>query len=694
MGISEKVLKTVRVGIDTGGTFTDCVFWQDGKQPIVVKIPSTPSNPAEAIVNGLERLCEIAEISVKEVNFLVHGTTVATNAMLQEQWGKVGLITTKGFRDTLEIGTQMRPELYQLQQRKSPPIVPRHLRMEVTERINLLGHVVEKIDRDEVYKVLKEMTSNKIESLAISFLFSYANQEHEKMVRELAAELDPDLYVCISSEVSPEFREYPRTSTTVINGALAPVVRRYIRYLRQELNSRGIGEQILNIMQSNGGIVSGKEAEVSSHNLILSGPAGGTVAAAEIAGKTNYLNALTFDMGGTSSDIGLIIDGKPQLIQGTTVNNIYPLQVPTIDIHTIGAGGGSIAWKDHGGVMKVGPKSAGAVPGPACYGKGGLEPTVTDANLFLGRLDPDHYLDGDFKIYPENSYRALEKLATEMDLEVERVASGILEVANANMAGALRVVSSRRGYDPRDFALIAFGGAGPLHATALARELGIKIVIIPSSPGVLCAQGLLQSDVRHDFTHTEVVVLEFADANNLEKSFLELENRGVKLLYDESVVPERISLKRSLDLRYKGQEYYLNVQVEGNISSDLLKEAADRFHIVHKNTYGHFASDEPVEIVNLRLTAIGKIERLESTPVYTSDLCLNTCYPLKHRSVYFSGNGWMNTPIYRRNDIQIGTKIEGPAIIVQMDSTVIIEPTQKASTDERGNLIISMEGIE
>ncbi|MGE7664874.1 hydantoinase/oxoprolinase family protein [Ureibacillus composti] len=686
-----QIQSKVRVGIDTGGTFTDCILWEKGKQPIIVKVPSTPSNPAEAIMKGLERLCEIAGISIEEVDFLAHGTTVATNAMLQEQWAKVGLITTKGFRDTLEIGTQMRPELYQLQQKKIAPIVPRNLRKEVTERIDPQGKVVDEINREEVYEVMKSIISEDLESLAVSFLFSYANSEHEKMVREIATELDPELYVCISSEVSPEFREYPRTSTTVINGALAPVVRRYIRYLRDELQSRGIGEK-LTIMQSNGGIVSGKEAETSSHNLILSGPAGGAVAAAEIARKANFPNSLTFDMGGTSSDIGIIIDGQPQVTQGTTVNEVYPLQVPTVDIHTIGAGGGSIGWKDKGGALKVGPKSAGAVPGPACYGKGGTEPTVTDANLILGRLDPANYLGGEFSVYPEKSYEALEKLATELELDVERVASGILEVANANMAGALRVISSRRGYDPRDFALIAFGGAGPLHATALARELGIKTVIIPPSPGVLCAQGLLLSDMRHDFTLTELVALELADCSILENGFVELSNRGTKRLEGEGVHSENIELKSSLDLRYKGQEYYLNVPIEGEITYKLLDEATKRFHEIHKSTYGHAAENEPVEIVNLRLSAIGKIERSNLEKELNEDTNPSAILAINHRPVFFNEFGWLNTPIYRRNGFKLGNNIVGPAIIVQMDTTIIVEPKQTVQVDEQGNLIVSLEG--
>ncbi len=689
---SIEVPTNVRVGIDTGGTFTDCVLWKDETPLIVIKVPSTPSNPAEAILNGLERLCKIAEIPIHSVKFLAHGTTVATNAMLQEQWAKVGLITTKGFRDLLEIGTQMRPELYQLHQQKAAPIVPRNLRMEVTERVDPYGRVVEKIDKDEIYEVLNEMVSNEIESLAVSFLFSYANSEHEAAIREAAAELAPDLYVCISSEVSPEFREYPRTSTTVINGALAPVVRRYIRHLRQELEAKGIGNK-LNIMQSNGGIVSGKEAEVSSHNLILSGPAGGTVAAAEIARKANVPNVLTFDMGGTSSDIGIIIDGKPQVVQGTTVNNTYPLQVPTVDIHTIGAGGGSIGWKDQGGALKVGPKSAGAVPGPACYGLGGIDPTVTDANLFLGRLDPEHYLGGEFDVYPELAYESLKRLADELDLDVERVAAGILEVANANMAGALRVVSSRRGYDPRDFALMAYGGAGPLHATALARELGIRQVMIPASPGVLCATGLLLSDIRHDFTHTEVVSIKNANLMKLEESFIQLENRGVDRLDKEGVPSDRIGLKRSLDLRYNGQEYYLNIPIEEEITAALLKNATDSFHEVHRSTYGHAAIDEPVEIVNLRLSAIGEIDRIDNQQV-TEVIGVNSAIPINHRSVFFDDYGWMDTPIYRREDFTLDVEIEGPAIIVQMDTTIIIEPKQNVRSDERGNLIVLLEGIE
>jgi len=690
MLLTKEIQEEVYVGIDTGGTFTDCILSQKGKRPIIIKVHSTPSNPAEAILEGMERLCSIAGIPMQCISSLSHGTTVATNAMLQEQWAKVGLITTRGFRDVLEIGTQMRPELYQLQQKKPAPIVPRNLRKEVTERMDPTGEIVEDIDRDEIYRVLKELITEDIESLAVVFLFSYANPEHEAIIREVAAELAPDLYVGISSEISPEFREYTRTSTTVINAALTPIVRRYINHLLEELNTRGI-ESKLNIMQSNGGVVSGK-AEVSAHNLILSGPAGGIVASAEILAKSDFSNALTFDMGGTSSDIGIIIDGQPQLIEKTKVNNVYPLQTPTVDIHTVGAGGGSIGWIDSGGALKVGPRSAGANPGPACYGKGGLEPTVTDANLFLGRLDPKFILGGELEVYPEKSYEALEALAKVLDLDVERVALGILDVANANMAGALRVVSSQRGHDPRDFVLIAFGGAGPLHATALARELGIKNIIIPASPGVLCAYGLLLSDVRHDFTHTEIISPDAFNPINLENSFTELEERGAKRLIEDGVSRDCIRLDRSLDLRYKGQEYYLNVSIDGEVTKDLLNTTTERYHEIHEKTYGHSAVNEPIEIVNLRVSAIGEVERIDGEKLSIDKINRNNSDPMEYRSVYFETYGWVKTPIYKRDELAINSEIEGPAIVVQMDSTVILEPKQSMMNDEQGNLVISLEG--
>ncbi|KXH83791.1 hydantoinase/oxoprolinase family protein [Sporosarcina sp. HYO08] len=677
----------VYVGIDTGGTFTDCILSQKGKAPIVIKVHSTPSNPAEAILEGLERLSKLAGIPIQKVNSISHGTTVATNAMLQEQWAKVGLVTTKGFRDVLEIGTQMRPELYQLQQQKPAPIVPRNLRTEVAERMAPTGEILESVSKEEVYTVLKELITEDIESLAVVLLFSYANAEHESLIREVAEELAPDLYVGISSEISPEFREYTRTSTTVINAALTPIVRRYIRHLRRELKNKGIQGK-LNIMQSNGGIISG-EAEVAAHNLVLSGPAGGIVAAAEIAKNAGFSNVLTFDMGGTSSDIGIIIDGEPQVSEKTTVNGVYPLQIPTVDIHTVGAGGGSIAWKDSGGALKVGPKSAGASPGPACYGKGGTEPTVTDANLHLGRLDAQNFLGGEFTVYPEKSQDALQALADNLGLDVERVALGILDVANANMAGALRVVSSQRGHDPRDFALIAFGGAGPLHATALARELGVKNVIIPATPGVLCAHGLLLSDVRHDFTHTEIVALEKADSLQLERSAAELEQRGMERLREDGIPSDRVRLNRTLDLRYKGQEYYLNVPIEGKITKELLEQAMQDFHTVHERTYGHAAVHEPVEMVNLRLSAFGEVERIESHPNNGKNLTNGNA---SYRSVYFQQGGWTNTPIYKREQLGVDVEIKGPAIVMQMDTTIVVEPGQSMRNDAQGNLIISLGG--
>lgn len=680
---------TVRIGIDTGGTFTDCVLLQDGHPAVVFKVPSTPENPAEAILHGLERLCIGAGIPLEEIDFIAHGTTVATNAMLQEQWAKVGLITTKGFRDILEIGTQMRPELYGLHQKKPAPLVTRDLREEVSERMDAKGQVVDPLDEEEVRNIVQKLLSSDIDSLAITLLFSFANPKHEAAIRAIVKEMAPELYVGISSEVSPEFREYPRTSTTVINGALAPIIRRYLRHLREALNERGAGQR-LHIMQSNGGNVSAEEAEESAHNLILSGPAGGIVAAAEIARKAGYPNALTFDMGGTSSDVGLIVNGRAQIIQNTTVNGAYPLQVPTVDVHTIGAGGGSVGWCDQGGALKVGPKSAGAVPGPACYGKGGTEPTVTDANLFLGRLNSEYYLGGEFDVYPERSQVVLEELAKDMDLELERLAWGIIEVANASMVGALRVVSSRRGHDPRDFALIAFGGAGPLHATALAKELGVRKVIIPATPGVLCALGLLLSDIRHDFSQTEVTAVATVDPHLIEQSFREMEGRGITRLINDGVTPDHMRLERSLDIRYQGQEHYLNVPIEGEITSELLEESGKRFHLEHENTYGHAAADEPVEIVNLRLSAVGKLEHSEQGSMLYDESHAGQPIPSENRSVYYSGHGWLDTPIYRRTSLVQGYTIVGPAIIEQMDTTLIVEPGQWVESDQHGNMIVTL----
>lgn len=677
----------IHVGIDTGGTFTDCILSQQGIDPIVLKVHSTPDNPAKAIIEGLVKLCEVANIKVKEVTSLSHGTTVATNAMLQEQWAKVGLLTTEGFRDVLEIGTQMRPELYQLHQKKLTPLIPRNLRKEVDERTSPTGEIINELNDEQVRETLKELMEHDVDSLAVSLLFSYANSDHEKRIKEIVQEVAPELYVGISSEVSPEFREYTRTTTTVINAALMPVVKNYIQYLRKQLQERD-AQLNFNVMQSNGGIVSGK-TEIPAHKLILSGPAGGIVAAADISQKMGFDNVLTFDMGGTSSDVGIIVDAQPQIVEGTTVNGVYPLQTPTVDIHTIGAGGGSIGWKDTGGALKVGPKSAGAHPGPACYGKGGEEPTVTDANLFLGRLAPEHFLGGNLKVYPEKSKEALQKLANELDLDIERVALGILSVADANMVGALRVVSSQRGHDPRDFALIAFGGAGPLHATSLARELGIKNIIIPATPGVLCAHGLLLSDIRHDLTHTDIVMINEANPSDIEKNLVHLEKRGTDRLQEDGIEVDDAILNRSLDLRYKGQEYYLNVPISGPLTSDTLQKAETDFHRIHKSTYGHAAETEPVEIVNLRLSAIGEIERnmdseLDNTPSSQKKT-------EQSRQVYFENHKWVTTPVYQRNHLELGKEIVGPAIINQMDSTVVVEPNQTFKTDQQGNLIIRLE---
>ena len=675
----------MRIGIDIGGTFTDIVIFDPRTGQLnSLKVSSTPQKLEEGVITGLKEIFMRLKLRADEVTQLVHGTTVATNAILEGKWAKTALITTEGFRDVLEIGRQNRPELYNFFTERPKPIVSRDLRFEIPERLDHQGRVIKPLDEQRIGQIAAELACQGVESIAVVFLFSYLNPTHERRIKEiLSAHLK--IPVLLSCEVLPEFREYERTSTTVMSAALVPVVSKYLQKLDEATQQLRLKRE-WRIMQSNAGIVGSKIAQVNPITLVLSGPAGGVEGARFIGELTGFKNLITMDMGGTSCDISLITDGKPLI---TTEGEIAkrPLRLPMLDIHTIGAGGGSIAWIDSGGALRVGPQSAGAEPGPACYSRGGTQPTVTDAQLVLGRLDPNSPLGDIPKLDLQAAKAAIyEKIARPLEMALEEAAWGILEVADANMERAVRVITVERGRDPRDFALLAFGGAGPLHAGRLAERLKIKTIIVPEAAGVLSALGLLTADLVHHFVQTILKKAEELDLAHVNEIYAGMKAEGRRRLREDGLRDEQIYFAPSMDLRYRGQAYEINLTVSNHpLSEEDLKETCSRFHEEHQRIYGHAAPDEPIEIVNLRLVAIGKapkptLKHRESKSVES--------VKRRERKVYFPETGWVSCPIFSRELMPCA--ITGPAIIEGRESTIALLPGQRANVDAWGNLIIEV----
>ncbi|HLZ58351.1 MAG TPA: hydantoinase/oxoprolinase family protein, partial [Ktedonosporobacter sp.] len=576
---------SILAGVDTGGTFTDIVLLQEGKMT-VHKVLSTPDDPSRSIISGLQ-----GSDALNGLRVLVHGSTVATNAVLERKGAMTGLITTAGFRDVLEIGRQTRPKLYDMRVQKIPPLVPRTRRLEVTERLNERGEVLIPLDESSVEAALKMLQEAGVEAVAISLLFSFANPEHEQQVAAFIR--STGLYVSASCEVLPEFREYERTSTVVLNAYVGPLIDRYLARLERTLPEACT----LRIMQSNGGSISSAMARREAARTLLSGPAAGVVGAAFVAQASGYTRIITLDIGGTSTDVALVDEVMTETTEGKIGG--YPTKLPMIDIHTVGAGGGSIAWFDAGGVLRVGPTSMGADPGPAAYGRGGQEATVTDAHVVLGRLLPEAFLSGSMQLEPERALAVVSRLAQRLETSEEEAASGIIRVVNANMEAAIRVISVERGCDPRHFTLVAFGGAGPLHACELAAALRIPRVLIPATPGVLSALGMLLADTLKDYVRTIMVPAE--ESQKLVNSTLaELEEIGRRDLAREGIPAEQIVIEPSLDLRYVGQSYELNIPFEGD-----MVDASAAFHRAHERRFGYSDPNERIQVVNVRLKARG-----------------------------------------------------------------------------------------
>lgn len=681
----------MRLGIDVGGTFTDLVLINDKTGGIhFTKTLTIPKDLAQGVMNGIEKILKISNSNVDELEYIAHGTTIGTNALIERKGAKVGLITTAGFRDVLEIARIERPDagLYDIFVDLPKPLVPRYLRLEADERIGADGEIVIPLDDNSVISAVEQFKKAEVEAIAVCLLFSFRNQTHENRVRDICQEVFPQALVTISSEIAPEFREFERTSTTVINAYLLPVARNYVNSLQDRLSAK-FGEMDLRIMQASGGTMTAEVAKSHAVHMVNSGPAGGALATGLFGRLAGEDSIISMDMGGTSFDVGLIINGQPRIKSEGEFEG-FPVKIPMIDVEGIGAGGGSIAWVDTGGALNVGPQSAGADPGPACYGNGGELPTVTDANLILGRLNPDYFLGSEMKLSTDLAKNAISSsIAEPLNISVEDAAAGIIRVVNANMVRGLSANSTQSGYDVREFSLLAFGGAGPLHAVELAEETGISRVIIPPYCAVFSAFGGVVSDIRHDYVQTVAYSQAEATPEILQGHFDDLMTKAQQLFDDEKVPGDSISIERLIDLRYEGQSYELTVPLEKNgelEQADIDKIIAD-FHSLHKRIYAYGNPSESVEFISVRLIGIGRVPEIN---LARDDLKENTSPPHKaERLVYFPGNGFINSLIYEREDLIPGASLNGPALIEETTSTTVVPPDWNGKVDVYANIIVT-----
>ena len=676
-----------RVGIDIGGTFTDLVVIDEQGRVNVDKVPSTPPNFAQGVIDGLDKI----SLPIEELEFFSHGTTAATNAILEKKGARTGLITTAGFRDVLEIRRADRGSLYDYWWRPPPPLVPRHLRREVRERISFDGSVYEPLHEEDVLDAVSFLRGHDVEAIAICFLNSFTNPEHERRTRALVEEQWPGVFVCTSVEVLPELLEFERTSTTVANAYVGPIISRYLASLEEKMTDRGFRHDIF-IMGSSGGMMTTQQAEQLPVATAVSGLAAGVMAGATVAQESGLENLITLDVGGTSSDIALIHQHTPRITTEWFIEFGVPIKLPAVDIHTLGAGGGSIAWIDAGGGLQVGPRSAGAIPGPVCYGNGGTEPTTTDAQLLLGRLNADLWRERyGWDLDRAAAERAVEeRIATPLGISVVDAADAILRVTVNNLVQGIRLVSIERGYDPRTFALCPFGGAGPMYAVDIAHELAIPEIVVPLHPGVTSAMGLLQVDLRQDLMRSALMVEGEIDFTRLRELFAELEREADALLENANVPEERRLFVRQADVRYFGQSKYITIPVDaGPVDEDLVTRLIQTFSNEHAREYGYTMPPHiaRIEIANVRLAAVGKVEQPtigHQPPVGAP------AKPQSQREVFYGGSGFVPSAIYWRETLTRDQRIAGPAIIEQADSTTVIPPGWDAVMDDAGNLRLNL----
>lgn len=684
----------MKLGIDIGGTFVDFVLANQTLSRVeVTKVPTTPHDLVQGVSQGLKAMLARLQPEERRIELVAHGTTVALNALLERAGANTALLTTKGFRDVLEIGRLSRPPeaLYDIQYERPAPLVPRHLIREVGERINAQGEVQLAIDADEVRALVGELGAKGIDSIAVCFLFSFLNRGHEQAVEKIIQEVLPSAHVSLSSDAMPVLREFERTSGTVISAYVGPTVSRYLERLSKEMVGIGVATPLL-VMQSNGGLTTSGMVRRSPARMLFAGPAGGVIEASRISALLGLPRVISIDMGGTSSDVSVIRDGRPS---HTSEKNVagYPLPLSAVDISSIGAGGGSIAWVDGSNGLRVGPRSAGAMPGPACYGNGGMDPTVTDANVMLGLLDPKFFLGGTIALDARAAADAIDrKVAKPLNLKLYEAACGIRKIVEGNMENAIKLVSIGRGEDPREFALLPFGGAGPIHACEMARALEISWVVVPPNPGVMSAQGLLSADLIHDYEQSIGQAGRVADLQSLTRTYQALQERALADLSREGFAAERVVLMRSADMRYARQLHNLAVPVaSGDMTAEKVREAKERFETEHKRIYGFSLPGKTVEIVNLRLRLVFPMEPIKQSK--RSGKSPNARKALKGRRLATTdyGAGAREVAVYDRSLLTPGSVVVGPAIIEAYDSTIVLPTERVGKVDEYLNFIAGRE---
>lgn len=679
---------TVSVAVDTGGTHTDVVLI-DGTQIITMKVPTTPSDISTGIIDGVKKIAARANIPVSRIDRFFYGTTFATNLIVEGTQAHIGLIATKGFRDVLQIARASRkPDVYDIHWRPNPSLVPRYLRLEVNERMLHTGEVLTDLSDDDVHDAFRFFIEQGVGTVAVCLLHAYANPEHEQRIKTIAAEHYPTIEVSLSSDVVREFREYERTSTTCVSAFIKKPIEQHLQRLTEALQEEG-AKSLRYIMRANGGVSTFERAVSHPAALTHSGVMGGIVGATALGRRCGLTNLITFDMGGTSTDISLITDGELPLTSRSTVGG-NPVLIPALDMVTIGAGGGSLGWIEGGSAMRVGPRSAGSVPGPACYGQGGESPTVTDANLVCGRLNGDYFLAGTRELYPQFSEKALDSLAVQLDISRVQVALGMLAIAEANMADAVRLVSVERGVDPRDYTLVAFGGAGGLHAASLAEALNIRSILIPPAPGNLSATGLLCADVRHDFARSQVAPLEARLTAKIPEMLEELRAQANTALEADGVLLADALIKFSFDLRYVGQNYELNLELQPTDIDDGFVDMAARFHTMHERVYGYRLESRGIQLVNVRITAYGPVA-VDPWMNESFSESITPVLPVGTRQVVINTGETVPFNVYRFTDMKPGNTIDGPAIVEYPGSTVFMPPSWSGRLDE--TLCIRMQHL-
>jgi N-methylhydantoinase A len=683
----------MRVASDIGGTFTDLAYLDEKTGRVgMTKVSTTPADFAEAVVGTLRK----AGVDVPRTSFFVHGSTVIINALTERKGAKTALITTRGFRDVLEIGRANRPDIYNMSYTKPKPFVPRYLRREVHERVNYKGEELVPLNEADVRQAVEKILAEGAQAIAVCFLHSYANPSHEVECGEIVNQLAPDIPLTLSHQITQEWREYERTSTAVLNSYVHPIARVYLDHLERDLATMGMDRRVLHVMQSNGGSATFDSGKRFPINLVESGPVAGVIGAAHIGDLIGEPNVISLDIGGTTAKTSLVEKGTPKITTEYKIEQRrdtagYPILAPTVDIVEIGAGGGSIAWIDRAGALRVGPVSAGAAPGPACYGWGGDQPTVTDANVLAGRINPAYFLGGEIPLDVRRAEAAMQPIAEAFQLSIEEAAMGVIRIADANMINALKLVSVRRGYDPRDFVLIAFGGGGAMHAGALMRELRIKKVLIPTEPAVFSAWGMLMTDLRRDYIRTLITRTDKVNPARLNAIYAEVEAQALQDLTAEGVPEGDMDFQRFADMRYMGQEHTVKVRLPaGAIDDRAMPDINERFHALHEQTYT-FRLETPVELVNYHLTAVGRVKKPEFRKLDGRQGKLADARKGARR-VNFDELGFAEAAIYERERLPVGVAVKGPAVVEEPASTTVVFPDQKLTRDEFGFLHIEMVG--